>query len=174
MDAANLIPTPYLEQILAQSRARSTGRDKWTGHCLNQANHRHGDRHGSLSIYLTSSGVILLHCFSGCSQADVIASLGLHPKNLFPSTAPLSRAELRAIEAKRRKRERLAVLRRDAERHAGRQLYKLTKAASEVGAELAVTADNDPRGERLAEIFHAVLAKLRKVEAHLAQIRVSK
>ncbi|TCO41184.1 hypothetical protein EV148_103104 [Dokdonella fugitiva] len=40
---------------------------------------------GSLSICERDDGAVMLHCFAGCSAADVVASAGLTLANLFPS-----------------------------------------------------------------------------------------
>ena len=44
--------------------------------------HRNGDRHPSLSV-TRAPGCVLLHCFAGCTIADVAAALGLTLADLF-------------------------------------------------------------------------------------------
>lgn len=58
---------------------RSNGPGRWAAKCS-----AHEDRSASLSVRQTDSGVVLIHCFAGCSAADVIASVGLDFGDLFP------------------------------------------------------------------------------------------
>lgn len=44
----------------------------------------HDDNNPSLSICQSINGLILLHCFAGCSFFDICTSLGIHPVSLFP------------------------------------------------------------------------------------------
>jgi hypothetical protein len=44
----------------------------------------HGDRQASLSIKEGTDGKILLHCFRGCGNADIVVSAGLAWQDLFP------------------------------------------------------------------------------------------
>lgn len=44
----------------------------------------HYDKHPSLSITQGDDGRILIHCFRGCSAAEICASLGIKMKDLFP------------------------------------------------------------------------------------------
>jgi hypothetical protein len=165
------LPPPALQPILTASRARQVGRDKWRGHCLNPS---HDDKNPSMSVRLMPDGTILVNCFGGCAKSDILGGINLTLRDLFPSRKPLSASELRAIEAQQRKAERLAALRRDAERHAARKLYKLTACVDELGTALATTPDSDPRGAWLTEIFHTALRKMREAEARLAELQATK
>src|SRR5208283_4366718 len=149
---------PTLEQILHASRARPVGRDKWLGF-------HHGEKHPSLSIRLTSTGAILLHCFSGCSQADVISSFGLQPNDLFPSRTPLSREELRAIAAEHRKQERLKRGWDIVEKAAAARIRQRVKESTAYSRELAELSDGSPRERELCFLFHRTLDLLRGSEA---------
>ena len=53
----------------------------------------HTDRQASLSIKEGEDGRVLLHCFAGCANADVVASAGLSFPDLFP---PGSRERMKA------------------------------------------------------------------------------
>lgn len=53
----------------------------------------HGDRQASLSVREADDGRVLLHCFAGCGNADVVASAGLSFPDLF---AAGSRERLKA------------------------------------------------------------------------------
>lgn len=44
----------------------------------------HDDGGPSLAIRECDDGRVLLHCFAGCSTADVVAALGLTMSDLFP------------------------------------------------------------------------------------------
>lgn len=44
----------------------------------------HGDVHPSLSVRQVPDGRILVHCFVGCSSADIVAALGLTLADLMP------------------------------------------------------------------------------------------
>jgi hypothetical protein len=51
----------------------------------------HDDRTASLSIGEGHESRILLRCFAGCSAADVVHSLGLEVRDLFPPRGVTSR-----------------------------------------------------------------------------------
>jgi hypothetical protein len=50
---------------------------------------------GSLCLSLAETadtGATLLHCFKGCSAAEIVAALGLQTHDLFPRSAPVGQA----------------------------------------------------------------------------------
>jgi hypothetical protein len=51
----------------------------------------HDDRNPSLSMQVTTDGVILLHCFRGCDTEDVCEALGIKVSDLFPDRSEESR-----------------------------------------------------------------------------------
>jgi hypothetical protein len=53
----------------------------------------HEDRKPSLNIAEGSDGRVLLHCFAGCSQEEIVRALGLELRDLFPTSEPESRQE---------------------------------------------------------------------------------
>ena len=66
--------------------------DQWSARCPS-----HDDKSPSLSIRETAEGLVLLHCFAGCSAAEVLASVGLEASSLFPKSPggrPLERRRL--------------------------------------------------------------------------------
>lgn len=71
-------PHNALEAILEATRARPSGRDRWTGHCP-----AHEDRDPSLSIRVASEGRVLLYCFAGCPFEAIVAALGLEARDLM-------------------------------------------------------------------------------------------
>ncbi|WP_291510681.1 hypothetical protein [Acidithiobacillus sp.] len=58
---------------------KRTGPGKWIARCPS-----HDDRHPSLSIKEADDGLVLIHCWTGCAAADVVAALGLSLADLFP------------------------------------------------------------------------------------------
>jgi hypothetical protein len=69
-----------VETLLSRlSKVRRTGAGRWIARCP-----AHDDRTPSLSIRELSDGRTLLHCFAGCSAADVLAAVGLDFDALFP------------------------------------------------------------------------------------------
>lgn len=47
----------------------------------------HNDKHPSLAIAEKENGVVLIHCFAGCSAYDILQQLGLNPADLYPQNA---------------------------------------------------------------------------------------
>ena len=83
----------------------------------------HPDKSPSLTIREGDDGRVLLHCFTGCATADVVAAMGLTMADLFaPSSTPrkpppapgVSRSDLR--EAVDFERTVLFILKCDAKR----------------------------------------------------------
>lgn len=58
---------------------KRTGDGRWLARCP-----AHEDRRASLAVRELSSGVILAHCFAGCSIAEVVGAVGLDMSALFP------------------------------------------------------------------------------------------
>jgi hypothetical protein len=54
----------------------------WSARCP-----AHEDRHNSLSVREAEDGKVLVHCFAGCSPENVVASVGLEMRDLFPAGA---------------------------------------------------------------------------------------
>ncbi len=65
-----------LEQV------KSNGTDKWLACCP-----AHDDRSPSLAIKQVDDK-ILLHCFAGCSMAEIVGSIGLELSYLMPDRPP--------------------------------------------------------------------------------------
>jgi hypothetical protein len=60
-------------------KVKPTGTGTWLACCP-----AHDDRNPSLAIRETEDGRILLHCFPGCSAAEVVGAVGLELHDLFP------------------------------------------------------------------------------------------
>ena len=74
-------------RILSRLTHEPCGGQKWKAICP-----AHTDNHESLSIQEESDGRVLLHCFAGCQNKEIVAALGLTMKDLFPQgEADLSR-----------------------------------------------------------------------------------
>lgn len=119
----------------------------------------HDDRSPSLSLR-DDNGRVLVYCFSGCSQVDVIAALrarGLWPEQPKPERVPMTPAEKRAWAVRRRRAERMAS---DAEAWRAAMVDELEAAkrgAYEAGRlEDVFTAA--PEMERIRGLHGAVLA----------------
>jgi len=91
-----MTPIEHLLSLLSNIRRSGPG---WRADCPN----RHSSR-GTLSVAEADTGGVLLHCFVGCSAAEIVAPIGLGMSALFPDREhPQSEAERRA------NRERLAL-----------------------------------------------------------------
>ncbi len=73
----NATPIDLILSRLDRPRQRQAG--QWSARCP-----AHSDRGPSLSVRETPDGAVLVHCFAGCSAADVVAGLGLSMGDLFP------------------------------------------------------------------------------------------
>jgi putative DNA primase/helicase len=90
-----------LSEVLARLRSRGIEPRKsgsgWSSRCP-----AHEDRTPSLSIHCGQDGRVLVHCHAGCRFADVTASLGLSPSELFSDYSRPFRAQppccLRPVE----------------------------------------------------------------------------
>lgn len=65
--------------LLRLEGVRKTGLGRWMARCP-----AHDDRSPSLSVRQGDGGTVLLHCFGGCSAAEVVAAMGLLLADLFP------------------------------------------------------------------------------------------
>jgi len=57
---------------------KQTGTGRWIALCP-----AHEDRSPSFSVRETDDGRVLLHCFAGCANGDVLAAIGLRMSDLF-------------------------------------------------------------------------------------------
>lgn len=91
----------------------------------------HDDSDPSLAIRLVNDGRILLKCFAGCSALEIVHSMGMEIKDLFPAVEqyqyrPFAFAlkERRELQVKKSKldHERLILDMASADRKAGKML----------------------------------------------------
>lgn len=134
-------------------QARRGGLGCWSARCP-----AHEDSSPSLSIRAGSDGRVLLHCFAGCSLAEILAKLKLSRRDLFPGP-PLTREQLAKLQSDRDARE--AVMRQqrawlavpcDNER-------RFQAAADALGAKLALLPQHD--AEPIAAAYHHALERVR-------------
>jgi hypothetical protein len=71
-------------------KVKTAGAGKWKACCP-----AHDDCDPSLSIREADDGKVLLHCWAGCFTADVLATIGLTVRDLFPEVHGNSRAPMR-------------------------------------------------------------------------------
>jgi hypothetical protein len=72
--------TRPIDRVLAHLEGVRRSGDGWVARCSH-----HDDRQASLSVKEGADGRVLLHCFAGCGNADVVVSAGLAFVDLFPS-----------------------------------------------------------------------------------------
>jgi hypothetical protein len=92
-------------------RVRSTARG-WTSLCPS-----HPDKSPSLSIRNGGDDRILLHCFAGCTAAEICTAIGVRLSDLFPNSA---RTALSPREAARVQWHRQAIRLMEDKRHEAR------------------------------------------------------
>lgn len=79
------------ERILNRlERVKPAGRNQWNARCP-----AHDDRGPSLAIREREDGALLLHCFAGCTTAEVVGAMGMQLHDLFPPRSPHGRPERR-------------------------------------------------------------------------------
>ncbi|EQD69671.1 DNA primase [mine drainage metagenome] len=92
-------PRIGIDALLARLERVKQTASGWRADCAN--GHK---THGTLSITQANSGAILLHCFSGCTVADVLGGLGLTMADIQPQ-----RLRDESPEARRQARERFRL-----------------------------------------------------------------
>lgn len=88
-------------EIARSFRARKIGRGKWMAKCPS-----HREKTGSLSITDMGDGRTRLHCFAGCSQADVLRSAGMTWKDLRPGDVSSEIRQRMTLEERKEALER--------------------------------------------------------------------
>ena len=83
------VPIHNILSQLHKVRQRQPG--QWSACCP-----AHDDKCPSLSVRETPEGAVLMHCFAGCTVADVVIALGLKMSDLFPSQRRSGREPKRA------------------------------------------------------------------------------
>lgn len=82
------------EDLLARlERVRKSGPRSWSARCPS-----HADKGPSLRVTDTDDGKILIHCFAGCSPAEIVGAIGVNLSDLFP---PRNAAEARVYSQQR-------------------------------------------------------------------------
>ena len=69
-----------LEKVLGRlDKVKQAGAGQWKACCPG-----HDDKDPSLSIREADDGKVLLHCWAGCTAAEITAAIGLELRDLFP------------------------------------------------------------------------------------------
>lgn len=69
-----------IDKLLSPLRGvKQTGNGRFVAQCP-----AHQDKSPSLAVREMPDGKILIHCFAGCSAAEVLAAIGLSLEDLFP------------------------------------------------------------------------------------------
>lgn len=99
------MPAEILLERLERVRKSGTG---WYARCP-----AHQDRLSSLSIAEGAQGRVLVHCFAGCTAAEVLGAIGLELKDIFPQriSADMSVAERSSLRRARKEANWTAALR---------------------------------------------------------------
>lgn len=92
-------PRVGLDALLSRLDRVQRNAHGWRADCPNGHKAR-----GALSVTQGDSGAILLHCFAGCSAADVLGALGLTMADIQPQ-----RLRDESPEARRQARERFRL-----------------------------------------------------------------
>jgi hypothetical protein len=87
-DALTAKNTSTIDRVLSHFEGVHRSGAGWMARCSH-----HADRQASLSIKQGDDGRVLINCFAGCPNLDVVASAGLSMVDLFP---PRSRERLKA------------------------------------------------------------------------------
>lgn len=73
-----------LDTLLSRlDKPRQTGPGRWLACCP-----AHADKSPSMTIRELDDGRVLIHCFTGCPPADILAAVGLEFADLFPPKPP--------------------------------------------------------------------------------------
>lgn len=59
----------------------------WHGRCPCLTAHAHGDRSGSLRLWIDEAGRLRVRCFKGCERRDISAALGVRAAEWYPPTS---------------------------------------------------------------------------------------
>lgn len=77
---SEIIVSPIENLLSRLDGIKQTRPDRWQARCP-----AHDDRSPSLAITENSDGTILIRCWAGCSASDIVHSVGLELRDLFPS-----------------------------------------------------------------------------------------
>lgn len=69
--------------LAACRKVRKTGAESWVACCP-----AHEDKSPSMTVRETADGMVLLHCFAGCSFESIIGAAGIQADDLFPEKLP--------------------------------------------------------------------------------------
>jgi hypothetical protein len=154
------------EAIAERLQGRPVSRGRWVARCP-----AHPDRAPSLRVAEGREGRALLHCFAGCSVADILRGAGLSVQQLFPAgPAALPQPAAAALRAQAHEQARRAATRlADGRRIAilQQQWREWDHAAGALAYKLATLPDHTPGGAALTACYHNALAESRRIERAL-------
>jgi hypothetical protein len=76
--------TSPIDAVLSRlERPRERAKGQWSARCP-----AHEDRSPSLSVKEADDSRVLLHCYGGCTAAQIVGALGLDLADLFPPREP--------------------------------------------------------------------------------------
>lgn len=75
----NTTPSQMQHIISRLRRVKQTGSNQWKTVCP-----AHDDHDPSLSVSIGEDGRVLMHCHAGCAIEDIVRSIGLEMKDLYP------------------------------------------------------------------------------------------
>jgi hypothetical protein len=70
-----------VENLISRLEVVKGRNGAWTARCP-----AHEDKSPSLAVREGEDGRVLLHCFGGCSTADVLGAIGMDMSDLFPAS----------------------------------------------------------------------------------------
>ena len=96
--ASALTGSACLEKVLGGlEKVKQAGVGQWKACCP-----AHDDKDPSLSIREADDGKVLLHCWAGCTTAEITKAMGLELRDLFPGEKrPLLGPSKAAVEHER-------------------------------------------------------------------------
>lgn len=80
ISASALTGSACLEKVLSKlEKVKQVGSNQWKACCPG-----HDDKDPSLSLREAEDGKVLIHCWAGCTTAEIVAAIGLELRDLFP------------------------------------------------------------------------------------------
>jgi hypothetical protein len=141
--------------------ARPTGAGRWMARCP-----AHSDRAPSLSITAGDDARVLLFCFAGCKLPEILTSIGLHIRDLFPRP-PLSPEKVSLLRREREAREAASRVESRESRELWDRVRQWRVVGDALGDKLAYTPDDEAHSlakAKLAGLFHRALERHRDLE----------
>jgi hypothetical protein len=114
----------------------------------------HDDRHPSATAVEGEDGRILIHCWAGCTAAEIVAAMGLTLADLFPHSRK-PHAEIQREQEQRLRRKAAAETARQQE---GLRIDALREAAYFIGSRKGMEIESWRDEEVDQELFALAIA----------------